>query len=83
MLTLFYNMSIRYERVIDMYKEGQRVKLLTVNKSLKPVRDYYKTGEVGIISKVTDDTVVVVFEPNSMSKNRKAFLTHEEVEIVA
>ena len=66
-----------------MYKEGQRVKLLTVNKSLKPVRDYYQTGEVGIVSKVTDDTVVVIFEPNSMSKNRKAFLTYEEVEIVA
>ena len=66
-----------------MYKEGQRVKLLTVNKSLKPVRDYYQTGEVGIVSKVTDDTVVVIFEPNSMSKNRKAFLTYEEVEVVA
>lgn len=65
-----------------MYKEGQRVKLLTVNKSLKPVRDYYQIGEVGIVSKVTDDTVVVVFEPNSMSKNRKAFLTYEEVEIM-
>lgn len=83
MLTLFYNISIRYERVIDMYKEGQRVRLLTVNKSLKPVRDYYQTGEVGIVSKVSDDTVVVIFEPNSMSKNRKAFLTYEEVEIVA
>lgn len=66
-----------------MCKEGQRVKLLTVNKSLKPVRDYYQIGEVGIVSKVTDDTVVVIFEPNSMSKNRKAFLTYEEVEIVA
>lgn len=66
-----------------MYKEGQRVRLLTVNKSLKPVRDYYQTGEVGIVSKVSDDTVVVIFEPNSMSKNRKAFLTYEEVEIVA
>lgn len=66
-----------------MIKEGQRVKLLTVNKSLKPVRDYYQTGEVGIVSKVTDDTVVVIFEPNSMSKNRKAFLTYEEVEVVA
>lgn len=66
-----------------MYKEGQRVKLLTVNKSLKPVKDYYQIGEVGIVSKVTDDTVVVIFEPNSMSKNRKAFLTYEEVEVVA
>lgn len=66
-----------------MYKVGQEVKLLSVNKSLKPVRDYYQIGEVGIVSKVTDDTVVVIFEPNSMSKNRKAFLTYEEVEIVA
>ena len=66
-----------------MYKEGQRVKLLTVNKSLKPVRDYYQIGEVGIVSKVTDDTVVVIFEPNSMSKNRKTFLTYEEVEVMA
>lgn len=66
-----------------MFKVGQEVKLLSVMGSLKPVKDYYQIGEVGIVSKVTDDTVVVIFEPNSMSKNRKAFLTYEEVEIVA
>ena len=53
-----------------MYKEGQRVKLLTVNKSLKPVRDYYQTGEVGIVSKVTDD--LLMYAPEQVDVNKEA-----------